>query len=897
MASWRDAPVVEDEGQETGQPAWKQAPAAQQEDQGGFEGFASSALSGLNRGLLARAPGALVDAVNMSPMLVNLLPGEQGVGPISDNPIGGTRQMTNLLSDTGLASKDPSQSAYPSIDRGFQTVGESIPYAAAPLAAGRGVQPITKGVTAPVRESARRAPGSFAAGEASAASGAGVGAGMAYELFPGDPTAEAFGEIAGGFLSPGVMASRVAGPSVRAAKRYGKSFTSGGQRDAAADQLNRTMENYGEDPQEVAQQLQGEDVPGTDLTPGAKTGSPTLLALERSLINKNRDLRRVVDQKTAKNLEVINRELDALAGDGTPEQAQAGIRNRVDRLEQALDTRLQQAIIEARADVDPSDVPNARREANLRAREALEDALKDARQQERNLWQQVPDDVSVNTDATRRAYDEAKQSLGKAERQAGVIPDVAEKLLGRQGDQAGPNQIGDVDTVKEMRSLYSQLRESARIARSSGERNKARVADKIADAVLEDFADADVSSEVAPTFDRARTFSEMVNRKFKQGTVGRLLGSERTGGERVSPENTLEDTLGRGGARGRTNAETLRDAAGTPEGSTQAGLRSQQMEGAQEQFLRAMALRAIDDNGRVNGRALRAFLENNRDKLQDFPQLRESLGTVDKAYKRLKRFQKGRQGKPSVTDKHLARAELFTNAKPQEAMQTVFRSQDPAEGLSGLVRMARKDQSGEALKGLRTAFFKQAIDRARRTAGDKSMVDAEALRSALYDPATPGGKSLMQVAKRERLVTPGNEARLRRLLKTQQKVQDQLANRDTLADEDLYDQPAAAFDMLARMIGANIGGASATGQATGTPLVLAQAGSQTARRLMEKVPVEKMENIYIEAVKDPEAMKLLMERAPSKSRQAALSRRLNAFLIENGFIEPQDEEDQSAVRQ
>jgi hypothetical protein len=39
-------------------------------------------------------------------------------------------------------------------------------------------------------------------------------------------------------------------------------------------------------------------------------------------------------------------------------------------------------------------------------------------------------------------------------------------------------------------------------------------------------------------------------------------------------------------------------------------------------------------------------------------------------------------------------------------------------------------------------------------------------------------------------------------------------------------------------------------------------------------------------------MKLLLERAPSKSRQAALARRLNAFLIENGFVEPQDEEDQ-----
>jgi hypothetical protein len=37
-------------------------------------------------------------------------------------------------------------------------------------------------------------------------------------------------------------------------------------------------------------------------------------------------------------------------------------------------------------------------------------------------------------------------------------------------------------------------------------------------------------------------------------------------------------------------------------------------------------------------------------------------------------------------------------------------------------------------------------------------------------------------------------------------------------------------------------------------------------------------------------MKLLMERAPSKSRNAALARRLNAFLIENGLAEPENDE-------
>lgn len=58
---------------------------------------AGSAARGVRRGVVANIAGAPVEIVNALPLAGNILPGEQGWGPISDNPVGGAQFFDELL--------------------------------------------------------------------------------------------------------------------------------------------------------------------------------------------------------------------------------------------------------------------------------------------------------------------------------------------------------------------------------------------------------------------------------------------------------------------------------------------------------------------------------------------------------------------------------------------------------------------------------------------------------------------------------------------------------------------------------------------------------------------------------------------------------------------------------
>ena len=57
---------------------------------------AKAFVKGANTGI-AQILGFPVDMVNMAPLLLNLLPGKQGMKPFSDNPLGGSQTFKDLM--------------------------------------------------------------------------------------------------------------------------------------------------------------------------------------------------------------------------------------------------------------------------------------------------------------------------------------------------------------------------------------------------------------------------------------------------------------------------------------------------------------------------------------------------------------------------------------------------------------------------------------------------------------------------------------------------------------------------------------------------------------------------------------------------------------------------------
>ena len=98
---------------------------------------AGATLKGVNVGL-ADIVGAPADLLNQIPRLGNLLPGEQGFKPFSENPVGGSQSIRNTMSNLfDIGYKDVTD--LPADQRPFavggevvgQTAGTVVPIAAA----------------------------------------------------------------------------------------------------------------------------------------------------------------------------------------------------------------------------------------------------------------------------------------------------------------------------------------------------------------------------------------------------------------------------------------------------------------------------------------------------------------------------------------------------------------------------------------------------------------------------------------------------------------------------------------------------------------------------------------------------------------------------------------------
>ena len=387
---------------------------------------------GVNKGLLADVAGGAVDLVNQAPRLVNLLPGEQGVGPMSERPIGGSKWWGDQLSAAGMGygTIENVPEKYRPIARGGEVVGQSVPFAAAPLArAGQlgartlqttyanpltGAKAVSGGGTfSPVVQAAQSSPAIFAAGEGSAALGAGVGAGIAEKLAPGDQWAALGGEVVGGVVNPAsvlLMASRRASETVN---RAVGTLTQEGRKRSAAGVLQNALTTVGEDPTRLSKDLVKLDPDVPSMTAGMQAESPTLLALERRLMRDSPGYGADVQDQLRSAVDETNASIRAAIDSGDPAAMQAAVEARMQYYDGLIKARLLQAqekAQEAAGKVIPAN-PRDRSEANLQAREILEGAIEDARLTERELWSKIDRDTPVETPALREGVAKAREGL------------------------------------------------------------------------------------------------------------------------------------------------------------------------------------------------------------------------------------------------------------------------------------------------------------------------------------------------------------------------------------------------------------------------------------------------------------------------------------------------------
>jgi len=836
---------------------------------------------------IARGFGGPVDLANM------LMFGAAGERPVGGSEsiraaMGGASEVTERL---GLgrvpvaARGDQPQTFGEHIGRGVG-MGSSmlVPFGGLTNILTKSARPLVQKVATQLHESMVRSPWLTGIYELFAGAGTGVGRKIGEEEFPDNPTAQAMTELAFGLgvpliptalrsigrnvVAPVLRHTPVVGTSIRIAGSAVRPFTESGGRFRAS----RRLRSLAQDPEAAAARIEE----GGDLSPAARTGDRELLSLERAVLKTDSELQGRFVRERTETTRNLRREIEDIGGGGDISTTRKFVGSSVDRLLAALDARLKQATTLSKQKISEIS-PNLRAtEASTIVREEIESALKTARTQETDLWTEFTNsspDIRFPVRAARATYLTLRNSLPRAQRDN--MPGKAREFL--DPDPKNKTQFGDSETAVELHGLYSALREDARIARSAGNRNEARIADEIADSILDDLgAKADYPTDVGTAIKNAITFSRLLNEKFYRGAVGKLLGYAREGGAAVDPKLTLDRTI-TPGRRGSVATEQVVEAIG--EGAVDSPA-------AMEDFIRRLFIdRAVVDNT-VNLAQARRFLTSHEDLLSQFPRLRKELTDARDTQDVADRITTILQGdKKRLISPSMSRASEFLRSNVDDEIKRIIASNDPVRFAQEIQRQVRADPTGESIKGLRGGAVAYLLGQSRTIKeihGDpQSVIDGMRLLNVLDDKKTA---SVM-----ETLLTKGDLDRLREIARQLTLVQKAMAGGKSL-DEIMADFPNTIISFIGTTLGARAGAQLGAGT-SGASLKTASAMSALVNKFLGRLTNDTAEALIRDATTNEHLYVALLRGADTPQGVKIINTRLNAWLagVEGRYL-TQDEE-------
>ena len=795
------------------------------------------------------------------------------IGLESEEPVLGSQQIRRGFAALGLAPP-PGQDDPESL---FGSVGKVTGAATSmllPLGPGvKGAREMAMGIRqAPssipgrmyqdIGRTALEAPGRFLAMETAGAAGAGTAGYWARQRFPDSEAAAFTAEVLGGMGPGAVVGMAKLVPTVlgvRLARYLARPFT----RTGGLHRAEHRMQEVARKPETAIEQLAGsEALPEARLTPAQRTGDEGLLSLERSVIDSSEQLKGEAEDQIAQATRAIRESLAGLGEDIPPEKTAETLEEARAYVQSLLDTRVR--IAAQRADERIAELgPQAtRQDANLIAREELQNALRAARQQEREYWDLVPDEIFLSTARSKEAFQQVVETTSRARQRD--IPDIARQFLDPDSNQA----FTDMETVRELHGLRSALLEDARKARAANEFNKARIADDLADAILADLgAQRDnIEGQVGDALRTALDFSADLNDRFTRGPVGRILGSERKGGVRMPEALTLEATIGRAGPRARTETQAILEATESP------ALRN-----AVEDFLLDDFQRRAVSRGRINPKAAETFLARHQDALEEFPELRRRLeGAIEADRFAVAATDRAEGLARRLADPKISRAAIFLKDPLEGAMARIAKSQKPAEAMTEIVRQAGRDPTGDAVKGLKTAFGDYLLQQSamgRATVEGEFVVSGQALRRILKEgPTADMAKTLL---------SPAEQKRLQEMVDVAIKIEKAIAAR-ARPEGIIADRPAMFSSMIARIVGAQLGREVAVrtgGGTVQTPGIL----SNLFNRLIANHVRDPGRYLLINAMQDEKLFSALLNPGKTAAQQKVIRRQLNAWLVSVGM--------------
>lgn len=747
------------------------------------------------------------------------------------------REVAGGMRRAGIATADPRVKPQSVAARAGDIAGQTAEMAL-PLAGALKV--VSKGTGAAallakdMMEFAAKHPVKAAVADALSTFGSALGGKAGYEGSGGNPNVEAVGEVLGGLAAPFTAAGGAVGAGYRKARSLNPISENMAERKAAA-----RLKQVVPDLEEAKDALRQETI--SNLTPAQRIKTDEAYALEKSARLSDAKTNREMQLRDTSNQEQLMHEAQILGEGGNPRDVVRVLEARKKALLEKSGKRAAQATTQSAQDIERMMPRVASEDASITASGELDSAAAAARAKSADLWSRVPD-APVSPAKTKEVVTGTLSSLPRA--QHGDVPAVLRQY-----------ELKNVESIKELQGLRSELLRDAREARAAGNFNRARIGSDVADAVLEDMLSVKGASK--PLQD-ALAFSRWENDTFRKGTVGKLLGSDKLGADRVPAEITLRTAVGSGGDRGAAAVDELRMAADTPE-----------MQDALEQYIRGEAAKKIGPTGRLSPTGAHGWQQRNEAIIKRFPgvgqDVQTALGSQAEAERLVSRHGELQQ---SLTTSNRSMTARILNTPVGKEADAILGAKDPRGAAKAAMALVRRDP--KAVAGLKSAMVEKLLSNAAQKEVDE-FGQTVASGNKLF-------KSLMDTRARaaaEEVLGKASVLRLERISRELEAIQKSAGVGKSA--EGLVSPPSTLLAAFVRHKALTATAGMREGLGAGG-LSAASSVTRISDALLSKFSGGKAQQIVIEAMQDRDLYEALLQdiRTP-KGQQQAL-KKLNLWM-------------------
>jgi hypothetical protein len=451
--------------------------------------------------------------------------------------------------------------------------------------------------------------------------------------------------------------------------------------------------------------------------------------------------------------------------------------------------------------------------------------------------------------------------------------------------------------VQDLVNYRSTLLKMARDAAGTGDSNKANFFSSMADGMMRD-----LDTLQDPMYDQARQFSRSLNDVFTRTYANTVGAVNKTGRDRVPPETLVRSAFGGNADQTALRMKEIEDAVGFMRTQYRDVVKKFGIDSPQAQQLQPLARAATENVASVrdaHNRVLRLAAANSLEtvfdqakgtyvqkvnfaKLTKFAQenapMLEKMGIMgdlrDAAHASnlLTQVVNENSALSKTAKNQSIFAKLLTAESPTLVISEGLNGRFPVKSINGLVDLAKKG-GADALDGLKSSLFDYAYTKANGYSGKFS---PDAYATALFEPLGRNQPSLVNIMRSNGLMTLQEMSNLKKIITPMVRIETAIKN--NIPYEDVIQGADAVTELVLRVAGAKVGTSASAGAGGGAPIIAAQAGSKAVRQIFDALPNATVRTILENAVKDPEAMALLLQKGRTEKEQMDIANKFINYL-------------------